>query len=55
MQGDDDPIHKAKAGGWSQKRYQQRAENTWKANAALTKANAHAGGSRVRYEAHDER
>ena len=32
--GDDDPIHKSKAGGWSQKRYQQRAENTWKANAA---------------------
>jgi len=32
--GDDDPIHKAKAGGWSQKRYQRRAENTWEANAA---------------------
>jgi hypothetical protein len=32
--GDDDPIHKAKAGGWSQKRYQRRAENTWQANAA---------------------
>ena len=31
------------------------AKYTWKANAALTKANAHAGGSRVRYEAHDER
>src|SRR3954463_9487754 len=34
VRGSDDPIHKAKAGGWSQKRYQQRAENTWKANAA---------------------
>src|SRR5947209_2158427 len=32
--GSDDPIHKARAGGWSQKRYQQRAENTWEANAA---------------------
>ncbi|TMK86544.1 MAG: hypothetical protein E6G57_12145 [Actinobacteria bacterium] len=32
--GADDPIHKAKAGGWSQKRYQRRAENTWQANAA---------------------
>src|SRR5205807_2078727 len=32
--GDDDPIHKAKGGGWSQKRYQRRAENTWEANAA---------------------
>jgi len=32
--GDDDPIHKAKAGGWSQPRYQRRVENTWEANAA---------------------
>lgn len=31
--GDDDPIHKAKPGGWSQSRYQRRAENTWEANA----------------------
>ena len=28
-----DPIHKSKPGGWSQKRYQQRAENTWQENA----------------------
>jgi len=33
VDGGDDPIHKAKAGGWSQKRYQRRAENTWDANA----------------------
>ncbi|SRR5581483_7682336 len=33
VEGGDDPIHKAKAGGWSQKRYQRRAENTWEANA----------------------
>lgn len=31
--GDDDPIAKAKPGGWSQKRFQNRAENTWEANA----------------------
>jgi hypothetical protein len=36
VQGDDDPIHKSKAGGWSQARYQRRAENTWEANAAET-------------------
>ncbi|MDQ1520558.1 MAG: hypothetical protein QOI55_1631 [Actinomycetota bacterium] len=28
------PIHKPNAGGWSQRRYQQRAENTWEHNAA---------------------
>jgi peptide subunit release factor 1 (eRF1) len=28
-----DPIRKAKPGGWSQPRYQQRAENTWQENA----------------------
>jgi len=33
IEGDDDPIHKAKPGGWSQARYQRRAENTWDANA----------------------
>jgi hypothetical protein len=27
------PVHKPKAGGWSQRRFQQRAENTWKENA----------------------
>ena len=31
--GDDDPLHKAKPGGWSQLRYQHRAENTWEHNA----------------------
>lgn len=33
IDGRDDPIHRPKAGGWSQKRYQRRAENTWDANA----------------------
>jgi hypothetical protein len=31
--GGDHPLHKPSAGGWSQKRYQRRAENTWNANA----------------------
>jgi peptide subunit release factor 1 (eRF1) len=31
--GDDAPLRKVKAGGWSQRRYQQRAQNTWEQNA----------------------
>jgi hypothetical protein len=31
--GGADPLHKASAGGWSQKRYQQRAQNVWEQNA----------------------
>ncbi|MPY93924.1 MAG: hypothetical protein GEV08_12930 [Acidimicrobiia bacterium] len=32
--GDDSPvIHRSAPGGWSQRRYQQRAENRWRANA----------------------
>jgi peptide subunit release factor 1 (eRF1) len=31
--GGADPLRKAAAGGWSQKRYQQRAENVWEQNA----------------------
>ncbi|MDQ4005159.1 MAG: hypothetical protein M3135_02505 [Actinomycetota bacterium] len=30
---DDDPIRKVKPGGWSQRRYQERAEHTWENNA----------------------
>ncbi|MGI8792217.1 MAG: Vms1/Ankzf1 family peptidyl-tRNA hydrolase [Acidimicrobiales bacterium] len=33
VEGDDDVISKVGPGGWSQRRYQQRAENTWEANA----------------------
>jgi hypothetical protein len=33
VKGAEDPIHKPKVGGWSQKRYQRRAEHTWDANA----------------------
>lgn len=31
--GEDDPLRKSAPGGWSQKRYQQRAENVWEKNA----------------------
>lgn len=31
--GDDHPLSKVNAGGWSQRRYQERAENTWADNA----------------------
>jgi len=31
--GADGPLTKAAPGGWSQRRYQQRAENTWQHNA----------------------
>jgi hypothetical protein len=31
--GADYPIRKPNAGGWSQRRYQERAEHTWEANA----------------------
>ena len=31
--GATDPLHRAAAGGWSQLRFQQRAENTWEHNA----------------------
>lgn len=33
IEGDDDPLTKSKPGGWSQRRYQRRAENTWEHNA----------------------
>lgn len=34
VQGPDDPhIHKGKPGGWSQRRYQEVAENLWEENA----------------------
>jgi hypothetical protein len=33
VQGEDHPIHRAKPGGWSQRRYQERVEDTWEENA----------------------
>ena len=32
--GEDYPLRKPNAGGWSQRRYQERAEHTWERNAA---------------------
>lgn len=34
IDGDTEHIHRGKPGGWSQRRFQQRAENTWEQNAA---------------------
>lgn len=36
VSGDTLHIHRGHPGGWSQRRYQQRAENTWKRNADET-------------------
>jgi hypothetical protein len=33
VSGVDGPVHKASAGGWSMRRYQDRVENTWERNA----------------------
>lgn len=33
VEGDELHIHRGHPGGWSQRRFQQRAENTWEANA----------------------
>lgn len=33
VEGDTDVIHRGHPGGWSQRRFQQRAENTWEENA----------------------
>jgi peptide subunit release factor 1 (eRF1) len=33
VEGPDEPVTKTAAGGWSQRRYQQRAEDSWEHNA----------------------
>lgn len=33
VEGETEYIHRGHAGGWSQRRFQQRAENTWEVNA----------------------
>lgn len=33
VEGDTEHIHRGHPGGWSQRRFQQRAENTWESNA----------------------
>lgn len=44
----DGPITKIAAGGWSQRRYQQRAENTWEATAGDIAAELVAVAAEVR-------
>jgi hypothetical protein len=34
VEGDTEFIHRAQPGGWSQRRFQQRSENTWESNAS---------------------
>lgn len=34
VEGGDEPVTKSAPGGWSQRRYQQRAEDSWEHNAA---------------------
>ena len=57
--GDDFPIRKVQAGGWSNRRYQQRAENTWERNAtdaaAEVAALAERAGARLLVVAGDVR
>lgn len=35
VEGEDYPLRKVQAGGWSHRRFQQRAENQWEHNATL--------------------
>ncbi|HEX6077011.1 MAG TPA: Vms1/Ankzf1 family peptidyl-tRNA hydrolase [Micromonosporaceae bacterium] len=35
VEGEDHPLRKVQAGGWSHRRFQQRAENQWEHNANL--------------------
>ncbi|MGA5700557.1 Vms1/Ankzf1 family peptidyl-tRNA hydrolase [Peterkaempfera bronchialis] len=51
VQGSTDPIHKSHPGGWSQPRYQRRAENTWDRNARSVAAEAAAVAERFAVEA----
>lgn len=47
VEGETEHIHRGHPGGWSQRRFQQRAENTWEENARVVAAEAAALGRRV--------
>jgi hypothetical protein len=47
VEGDDEPIRKVHPGGWSQRRYQERAENTWESNARNVADAVHRVADRV--------
>ena len=47
VEGETEHIHRGHPGGWSQRRFQQRAENTWDENADDIAAAAHELADRV--------
>ena len=47
VEGDDQPIRKVAPGGWSQRRFQQRAEDSWEHNAAKVAAEVAAAVERT--------
>src|SRR5579883_3327859 len=47
VEGDDKPLRKSGPGGWSQRRYQERAENTWEQTAEEVAAEVAASAARV--------
>lgn len=47
VEGDTEHIHRGHPGGWSQRRFQQRAENTWEENADDVADAAHELAERV--------
>jgi peptide subunit release factor 1 (eRF1) len=59
VEGEDQHVHRGRFGGWSHRRFQQRAENTWEQNAKLVADEvsevARDAGARVVVVAGDER
>ena len=47
VEGETEFIHRGHAGGWSQRRFQQRAENTWEENADDVAESTHQLAERV--------
>lgn len=47
VEGDTEHIHRGHPGGWSQRRFQQRAENTWEENAKEVAESAQAMAKEV--------
>jgi len=47
VRGDTEYIHRAQPGGWSQPRYQRRAENTWERNAGEVAAEVSSMGAEL--------
>ncbi len=49
-EGTDDVIRKSRPGGWSQRRYQQRAEDSWERNAQVVAGQTAALAGRIQAE-----